>query len=77
MRLFQPWENSEQAANFHDLYVRAKSATMVTRISVFENGTLTERYFARFGDLERPSRLPLDEGLVHDKDIACFSWSSP
>ena len=43
--------------------------TMVTRISVFENGTSAERYFTRFGDPERPSRLPFDEGLVHDKDI--------
>lgn len=56
--------------------------TMVTRISVLENGTLTERYFARFGDPERPSRLPFGEGLVHDKEIeerfrdAWITWSA-
>ena len=43
--------------------------TLVTCVSVLENGELTERHITRLGSLEYPSRFPFDEGLVQDYDI--------
>ncbi len=43
--------------------------TLVTRVSVLENGALTERHITRLGSLVYPNRFPFDEGLVQDYDI--------
>jgi hypothetical protein len=56
--------------------------TLVTRVSVLENGALTERHITRLGRLVYPSRFPFDEGLVQDYDIehrfreAWIAWNT-